>query len=104
MKIFVILSIFSSIVTCRNTRREQRFNKMQCDKLNKSLESNVDGSHYKLNAQFNTMCGDFYPKAKPVSPDNDARPIISFESFVRWMKTRFQTNNAINLRKLHVTE
>ena len=104
MKIFVVLAIFSSIVTCRNTRREQRFNKMQCEKLNKSLESNIDGSHYKLNAQFNAMCGDFYPKPKPVTPDNDARPIISFDSFVRWMKTRYQTNNAIKRRKINKTE
>lgn len=104
MKIFVILVAFTSIVTCRTTAREKRLNKMQCDKLSKSLESKIDGPIYKLNAQFNDVCGDFYPTPKPVAPkpiDNDPRPIISFETFVRWMKTRYNINNSMKQRNIY---
>ena len=99
MKIFIIFAMLAHSATCRLTSREKQFNKLQCDKLKQSLESKMDNPIYKLNAQFNKICGEFYQTPKPI--DNDPRPIVSFESFVRWMKTRYETNNEIKKRNIN---
>lgn len=98
MKILIILVIFTQFATCRMTLREKQFNKLQCDKLKKSMESKMDAPIHQWSEQFKTMCGQFYPKPVGVL---DPRPIISFESFVRWMKTRYETNNVIKQRNIN---
>ena len=98
MKILIILAIFTQSATSRMTLREKQFNKLQCDKLKQSMESKMDAPIHQWREQFKTMCGQFYPKPVGVL---DPRPVISFESFVRWMKTRYETNSAIKQRTIN---
>ena len=95
MKILIILAIFTHEATCRMTLHEKQFNKLQCDNLKQSMESKMDAPINQWKEQFKTICGQFYPKPVGVL---DPRPVISFESFIRWMKTRYETNNAIKQR------
>ena len=110
MKIFIILAICTQGATCLMTNRQkqqqlqQQFNKLQCEKLKQSMESKMDAPINLIpewNQQFKTMCGNFYQK--PIG-NLDPRPIISYESFARWLKRNKININEINKKIMYITE